>query len=495
MGGKLTFVDDFLEKNLNGSRIHLVGAKGTGMAALAEIFSSWGVILTGADVAESFQTQNILDRIGLEASVGFSAGNLPKEIDLIIYSAAYVPETNPQLKEGKKRGIPIMSYPAALGRLSLVSESIAIAGVHGKSTTAAMCSTIISELDLPATVLTGTGIINLDNSSVVIRGNKFFVAETCEYRNHFSEFKADHVVVTNVEFEHVDSFATRKDIIKAFIKFICGISKHGKVIYCADDFGAVEVVNKAATLRSDIKLIPYGETAHGRLNVSNVQVSESQTSFQINCFENQLFLSVPGKHNVLNATAAVGIVTEIMLDSRCFQPDSSVPVITKALKHYKGGKRRTELIGEVEGILFIDDYAHHPTAISSTLGGISDYYPERRIVVDFMSHTFSRTKAFKEEFGAAFSLADELLLHPVYGSARELNQVINSFDDMAESIGRMLFEHVKNKHTKVSYYSSFLEAANYLSGTLSSGDLLITMGAGDNWKVGVETMKLIKAGS
>ena len=112
-----------------------------------------------------------------------------------------------------------------------------------------------------------------------------------------------------------------------------------------------------------------------------------------------------------------------------------------------------------------------------------------------MSHTFSRTKAFKEEFGAAFLLADELLLHPVYGSARELNQVINSFDDMAESIGRMLFEHVKNKHTKVSYYSSFLEAANYLSGTLSAGDVLITMGAGDNWRVGVETMKLIKAGS
>ena len=158
------------------------------MAAIAEILSSWGVILTGADVAETFQTQDILDRIGLKTSVGFSACDLPSEVDLIIYSAAYVPETNPQLIEGKKRGVPIMSYPTALGKLSLSSESIAIAGVHGKSTTAAMCSTIISELDLPATVLTGTGIINLDNSSVVIRGDKFFVAETCEYRNHFSEF-------------------------------------------------------------------------------------------------------------------------------------------------------------------------------------------------------------------------------------------------------------------------------------------------------------------
>ena len=176
-----------LGAEVRGRRIHLVGAKGTGMAALAEVLAARGALLSGADVAETFQTQEILDRLRLVPTVGFAAGDLPARVDWVVHSAAYDRADNPQLAAAAARGVPVSSYPEALGALSRAAHAVAVSGVHGKTTTAALCGLLVEALDLPATVLTATGVPNFGGGATLIRGAAYLVAETCEYRNHFAQ--------------------------------------------------------------------------------------------------------------------------------------------------------------------------------------------------------------------------------------------------------------------------------------------------------------------
>ena len=204
---------------IRGRNIHLVGAKGTGMAALAEILAARGASLTGSDVAETFPTQEILDRLQLRPGVGFAAADLPADTDWVIHSAAYDRSDNPQLLAAAARGIPLSSYPEALGALSRAARSVAVAGVHGKTTTAALCGLLVEALHLPATVLTATGVANFGGRATLIGGADYLIAETCEYRNHFAWFQPSHAVITAVELEHVDAFPTHAALVAAFSDF------------------------------------------------------------------------------------------------------------------------------------------------------------------------------------------------------------------------------------------------------------------------------------
>ena len=478
--------------SLEGFRVHLVGAKGTGMAALAEILAAKGAVLSGSDVAEVFYTDAILARIGLDLKLGFDAGNLPEALDLVVHSAAYARDRNPELLEASRRGIGILNYPEALGALSLRADASAIAGVHGKTTTTAMAGSIIAALDLPAPGLAGSAVASFGGRSTSIHGDHFFVAETCEYRRHFLAFHPGRIVLTSVESDHQDFFPTYESIRDAFVDFALLLPPKGELIYCADDPGAREVVALVSGKRQDLVLTPYGFDAKGDWRILDYAAEDGKALFRLEGFAQAFPLRVPGRHLALDATAALALAASLY---RSLNPGAdlvrAMGRAAQALETFSGSKRRAEILGEAGGVLFMDDYGHHPTAIRETIRGIRDFWPSRRLVVDFMSHTASRTRALFDEFATCLDGADLAILHRIYPSAREAPD--------PEMTGRGLFQAVlesrkaRGAGAQTLYFDDILEGRSEIRALLRPGDLFLTMGAGDNWRLGAALLEDLSA--
>jgi UDP-N-acetylmuramate--alanine ligase len=467
-----------LAASLSGYRIHLVGIKGTGMAALAEILLDRGAELSGSDSPETFYTDRILQRLGIPYAESFDPSNIGSDVQLIIHSAAYDRKTNTELLAAKQRGIPVLSYPEALGLLSDAGDSSGISGTHGKTTTAALSGTILQAWDLPATVLAGSEVAGFGDRSTLILGRRYLVAETCEYRRHFLHFHPQRIVVTAVEADHLDYFRDLEDVLEAFLSYCRSLPPEGQLIINNDDPGAGEVLSRIRRERQDLRIIPYGRNAEGRFRITRIDTGAGRTRFHLAGVDGQLLLKYPGTHSVYNATAALALSSCILeAEGREWTADLS-RAMAQALTDFRGSRRRSEILGTAGGVLFIDDYGHHPTEISGTLEGLRSFYPERRIVVDFMSHTYSRTRALLGEFATCFQAADLVVLHRIYASARETGD--QSID------GRTLFEEVSRHHPRAVYFEEPQEAVPYLRDILKPGDLLITMGAGDNWRIGRE---------
>jgi UDP-N-acetylmuramate--alanine ligase len=474
-----------LPEKLDGVSLYFVGIKGTGMAALAELFLHRGAGISGSDTADHFYTDEILRELGIPFYEGFSPANVPPEARLVIYSAAYRPDTHPELLRARELGLPLMTYTEALGGLSGLFPSAGVAGVHGKTTTTAMAGTLVREAKLSGAVLVGSAAANFGGRSTYSGGTDFFIAETCEYRRHFLSFDPRWIVLTSVEADHLDYFKDYDDILSAFVEFGRKLHSRGTLIYCADDSGARDAARRIRAERTDIRLKPYGETAEGPYRVSDVAARPGATTFRLEGFEREFEVRVPGRHTVLNAAAAVALVREIRDD---LYPDAGGAVekprrdrdfedaLVRGLSEFRGSKRRSEILGEARGVLFADDYAHHPTAIKTTLKGFKEFYPGRRIVVDFMSHTYSRTAALLTDFAESFEKADLVVLHKIYASARETYSGTVS--------GRDLFRETSARHPRVEYFDEPADAAPFLRGELAPGDLFITLGAGDNFRLG-----------
>ena len=470
-----------LPQPLTGKKIYFVGIKGTGMAALAELFHKAGAIVSGSDTEEIFYTDTILKQLGIKYREGFSASNLDDNYDLVIHSSAYSKDSNPDLSEALKRDIPVLEYTQALGAYSKTIPSCGIAGVHGKTTTTGITGTVLKELELPVSVLAGSAISNFDGKSTFTAGDKYFVAETCEYRRHFLSFSPDILAVTSIEPDHLDYFKDYDDIFSAFLSYAEKLSNGGTLIYCADEKGAASLGDAVRKKNSSIRLIPYGLSADGYFKVKNIKQLDGRTIFNLHGIEGGFELRVPGLHNVLNSAAAAAVsaciashlkgknISEVLI--------SDGEKIASGVRNFKGSKRRSELLGKACGIVFMDDYGHHPTAIASTLAGIRSFYPGKRIVVDFMSHTYSRTKALLEDFSSSFSDADVVILNKIYASAREKGEGGNTLDND-------FFIKTREKHGNVLFYKEPSDASAFLKKELREGDLFLTMGAGDNWKLG-----------
>jgi UDP-N-acetylmuramate--alanine ligase len=467
-----------LPPTLSGMAVHFVGIKGTGMCALAELFHRSGARVTGSDRPEQFYTDAILQELGIPYNESFAAENLPTDVALVIYSAAYNPETNEELKAAQSRGVPILKYTDALGAYSERFDSSGIAGVHGKTTTTALTGTLLQGLALPAQILAGSAVGNFGGRSTLVLGNEFFVAETCEYRRHFLSFHPRRIILTSVESDHQDYYPTYESIRDAFVEYVRLLPKGGELIYCADDPGACEVANLVQKDRTDIVYIPYGFTAEGPFRITTIQNGDERTLFSLQGFSVTFKLSIPGTHTVLNAAAALALTLSIRkhylgtdsLDA------STLTALSKALESFKGSKRRSEIIGEAQGILIMDDYGHHPTAIKTTLEGLRAFYPQRRLVVSFMSHTYTRTAALLDDFAGSLKAADVVILHKIYGSAREQYS--------GGLTGKTLYEKTCSLRDQVYYFDEIMDALPFLKQELRRGDLFITLGAGDNWKLG-----------
>ncbi len=451
----------------------MVGIKGSGMTALAELLKHMGAVPQGSDTHETFYTDAILNELRIPIIEGFNKNNLPSDCDLVVYSAAYDPLTHPELLASAERDLPMLTYPEALGALSRRIPSVGISGVHGKTTTTAMAGELIRLGKLPGTVLVGSASLGFGGRQVYTGGERFLVAETCEYRRHFLTFTPTVLVLTGIEADHLDYYRDYDDICSAFLEYSERIATGGSLIYCADNAGACEVAAAIATQRPDVRRIPYGHTAQGGFRIHEVSYEAGKQVFRLEGVAEPFELPVPGRHNQLNAAAALAAVDELC--RAVDLPALSSEVATAALAGFRGTKRRAELRGEHRGVMFMDDYGHHPTAIAGTLEGLRDFFPGRRLVVDFMSHTYSRTEALLEEFAKCFAEADLVILHKIYASARE--QYNGSVD------GHTLFRAVSARHAAVQYFEEPLDAVPYLREVLQPGDLFVTLGAGDNWRI------------
>ncbi|MBN2628554.1 MAG: UDP-N-acetylmuramate--L-alanine ligase, partial [Spirochaetales bacterium] len=228
--------------------------------------------------------------------------------------------------------------------------------------------------------------------------------------------------------------------------------------------------------RPDLRLIPYGETAEGPFRIVESRLEEGRNIFRLAAWEREFVLPLPGKHLQLNAAAALAVVSSLLREEGREVDDTCLDTLVEGVFLFRGSKRRSELVGEKDGILVIDDYGHHPTAVDLTLSGLREFYPNRRLVVDFMSHTYSRTAALLEKFASSFRAADAVILHDIYASARE------QYDGTCT--GETLFEATKKHHKEVYYFEKVDQALPFLRDYLRSGDLFVTMGAGDNWQLG-----------
>lgn len=470
-----------LPDQLSGSKLHLVGIKGTGMCALAELLHRSGARVTGSDTADRFYTDAILAELGIPYAEGFAAENLPPDADLVVHSAAYGPESNPELSRALELGLPVLKYTEALGSYSRRFDSSGIAGVHGKTTTTALAGTLLRAVGLPAQVLAGSAVGDFGGRSTLCLGDRYFVAETCEYRRHFLAFSARRIVLTSVESDHQDYYPTYESIRDAFLEYLLTLPPGGELIYCADDPGAAEAAALLRKRRSDVLFVPYGLSARGPFRILELRSGEERTVMALEGFPGELRLRVPGRHTALNAAAALALTSSLLREEKgdgAWTPDLTESV-RGALEAFRGSRRRSEIIGEAAGILVMDDYGHHPTAIRTTLEGLRSFYPRRRLVVSFMSHTYTRTAALLEDFADSLGGADLLILHRIYGSARE------SYSGGVT--GRSIYDRasaLRGSAAELRYYEEPLEALEPLLAELRPGDLFLTLGAGDNWKLG-----------
>ncbi len=480
--------------SLEGAPIHLVGVKGTGMAALAEVLVHRGAVVSGSDVAEAFYTDALLAAIGVVPQVGFAEEHLPPDTVLVVYSAAYDPQTNPELLAAARCGVPLLTYTEALGALSTEAQgagkpTVAISGVHGKTSTTALLGTLIRGLEIPGTVIVGSAVGSFGGSATYTGGSEVLVAETCEYRRNFLAFSPSVLVITAVEADHLDYYRDYADVLSAFVAFGERLPPGGLLVYCRDNAGACEAAAEITARRGDLRSVSYGFRDEADVSIRDYALTTEETpegprgvqEFRIDGVDGLLRLRVPGKHMVENSAAAIAVLQKESTLRRYLQDAESGSAATKiagALAPFSGTARRSEHLGAVGGVQFVDDYGHHPTAIRKTLETYRQFYGAERLIVDFMSHTYSRTAALLEEFARAFDAADVVILHKIYASARERFSGSISGEDLATAVRR--------HHSAVHYFPEVLDALPFCEELLQPGDLFVTLGAGNNWVIGRE---------
>lgn len=452
--------------------VHFIGIGGVGMSALAIIAKQKGMRVTGSDVENIYFLSDMLKKNNIDWKP-FSDNNLKDTPDVVVVGAAW-DEKNIEVQEAKKLHLNIKAYSEFLADIMSDYKGIAIAGVHGKTTTSAMTAFLLDKAKMSPSFLIGCREApNLETNARVGEG-EYFVTEADEYKksaedsqSKFLDLRPQIAVITSIEMDHPDIFNTVEDVYRAFYRFACKVPRTGLVIGCID----CDKVKKLSLSLADRRFESYGFSIGADWRIIDYSVEHGEQVFSIKR-DKQIFgpfkLLVPGKYNVLNATAAIVV---------CLKVGVKPLTIQKYLPYFVGVERRFQIMGSRDGVLVVDDYAHHPTAIKATLEGAKDFYPGRKICCVFQPHTYSRTKELLEEFAQAFGSADLVVITDIYASAREKSGRIHA---------RHLVERMKAFHQKVRYISDFSEIVAFLLETLDRGDVLIVMGAGDIYKVGVD---------
>jgi len=441
-------------------KVHFIGIGGVSMSGLAEILLEAGYKVTGSDMKSSAATDTLFN-LGAVIFIGHDEKNIG-DADLVVYTAA-VSDDNPELIGARKNNIPVMDRAEFLGSLMKgYKYNIAVSGTHGKTTTTSMLSHIALKAKLDPTILVG-GQLDLINGNVRTGKSQYLITEACEYKASFLKFFPNVGIITNIDADHLDFYKDIDDIQNTFIKFAALIPVNGYLICCADDERMDKVISGAKCL-----VITYG-IEKGDFTAKNIVFNEKGCASFTSYYKGEKFLdvilNVPGRHNVLNALACIGT---------SFALDISKDSIFEGLKEFGGTHRRFELKGKKDGVIVIDDYAHHPTEIKATLSAAKNY-PHKRIFCVFQPHTFSRTLSLFEEFSNAFEGVDDLILADIYAAREKDTGVVSS---------ATLADKIREKGMKCQNLHNFEEIVSYLEANLKDGDVLFTVGAGDVYKVG-----------
>ncbi len=442
--------------------IHFIGIGGISMSGLAEILMREGFRVSGSDAHESELTEH-LAAAGAKVMYGQAAANITDDMDLVVYTAA-VHADNPEYAEVVRRGIPMMTRAELLGQIMKnYGEAIAISGTHGKTTTTSMVTEILLAAEKDPTISVG-GILHSIGGNIRVGGPELFVTEACEYTNSFLSFFPTMEIILNIEADHLDFFKDLDDIRHSFRLFAEKLDEKGLLIINRDIKNYEEISGGLPC-----RVVTFGHSSESDYSAADITYDTfARPTFTLTEQGKKagtITLGVPGEHNVYNALAAIATAKALGI------PDAA---IAEGLLHFTGTDRRFEKKGELNGITIIDDYAHHPQEIAATLKAAHNY-PHKKLWCVFQPHTYTRTKAFLDEFAEALSAADAVVLADIY-AARETDTLGISSADIASRIEKL--------GTEVHYFPTFEEIEAFLLKNCSTGDLLITMGAGDIVKVG-----------
>jgi len=456
-------------ENLKNKHIHFIGIGGISMSGLAQILINCGCTVSGSDVKASNLTQK-LNNLGAFVYIGHSPNNV-KGADLVVYTAA-IHNDNPELQEAIKLGIPIIDRATFLGKIMKnYSKGIAVAGTHGKTTTTSIIATILQYANLDPTVLVG-GELDAIGGNVRVGQSEYFVTEACEYVGSFLKFYPYIAVVLNIDRDHLDYFKNLDEIYEAFFSFAKLTPSDGYVVGCADDPLVEKLLSKMPS-----KAISYGIDKKAQWMASDITFDKNGcSSFNVLCNNKDIgrfSLHVPGRHNVYNALAAIAVASLCNID---------METAREGLLLYKGAHRRFEIKGQLaHNITIIDDYAHHPTEIKATINAALNY-PHNKIWCIFQPHTYTRTKMLINEFASAFKGVDHLIISDIYAAREADDGSVNAAD---------LVARINQNGQRAIYISDFSQIEHYISENCQPGDIIITMGAGDIYKVGEDLLKQV----
>ncbi len=452
-----------MEIDFNKSQhVYFMGIGGISMSGLAKILLSRGFKVSGSDRAPSELTDQ-LEKEGAQVHIGQRASNITEDIDLVVYTAA-IHADNPEFIRCKELSLPMMSRAEFLGLLMKnYSSSVAISGTHGKTTTSSMAGEILMASDLDPTLSIG-GILPSINGNIRIGESGYFLTEACEYTNSFLSLFPKYGVILNIEEDHLDFFKDLNEIRTSFKRFGELLPADGVLLINAGIKDYKEITDSLSC-----KVVTFAKGNEGDYYFSDLHLSkEGYSVFNFNTptgAKIEVTLRVPGEHNVLNAVAALALADILNLD---------LTISAKALFGFEGAKRRFEYKGSLKGVNIFDDYAHHPTEIKATLQAASTY-PHKNMWVVFQPHTYSRTKAFMDEFAEALALSDNVVLTDIYAARENDNLGISSED---------LMQKIKALGKNCWHFKNFSDIEDFLLQNCIPEDMLITMGAGDVLKIG-----------
>ena len=459
-------------RGFSGLRTHFIGIGGSGMSGTAALLLGLGARVSGSD-AKPFEGIGELVRAGARVSIGHNAEMVDPSVELVVFSAA-VPATNPELTLARARNLRVVKYAELVGMLMATHEKgVAIAGTHGKSTTTAMCVHLFREAGLDPSFLVGARSDQLGSSSALGKGTHF-IAESCEYDRSFLHVAPESAVILNIEPDHLDCYRDMDDILDAFRRFAKNVTPGGLLVCNGDDPHAVSV---ARSTSQDVE--SFGFLPGNTWRATNLESHRGCFTFDVELrgkIRLSTRISIPGRHNVSNALSAIALA---------FRAGADLDNVANALPVFAGIDRRLSWRGEGRGVTVVDDYAHHPTEIRVTIEAARYRYEPKRTWVVFQPHQHSRTRLLMDEFAGCFSGADEVIVPDVF-DARE------TADNGKTNGAAELVSRIRKSGGHACHLPDLAQVADHLMENVAEGDLVMTMGAGDIWKVADELVARIR---
>ena len=455
-------------------RIHFVGIGGAGMSGIAEILCAYeqaGLEVSGCDQSSGEATEHLIE-MGIDVRKGHSVDHL-EGVELVVISSA-VSEENEEVREARRRGIPVVRRAEILGELMRLRYGIAVAGTHGKTTTTSIVGTMLTEAGLDPTVIVG-GRLRLLGTGARLGSSQYMVAEADEFDRSFLRLTPVIAVITTIDRDHLDTYRDLADIQEAFVTFSSRVPFFGRVIVCLDDPNVRQILPRI----SDRRILTYGFSPQAELSAVDLQPRRGGTRFSVRLLRDgregilgEIDLPMPGRHNVLNALAAIGVGLSLRIP---------LEAMARGIAGFEGVHRRFEYLGDWNGAAVIDDYAHHPTEVAATLEAARQSFPRGRVLAVFQPHLFSRTLDQADDFGNALLGADLAVVNDVYASREQPIEGVTG--ELVVNAAR------RSGHRNVRYCPAWKDAPAILRDNVREGDVIVTLGAGDVNRLGQGLVK------